>query len=807
MTFPRQIPADTIITFLDTCRRNLWETWRREKQITSYANGGPPPSDDDTAESEIVPLGFAQKRMKDEMAPLLDPLYLEPGIIDGEYFVPADTRSPERTTYVQRNVVKEINAVVWQRLIPVLRPLAGRATITGRGFLYWKSPNDWLPVNGQMIYPVDAGDDVLDSTFREWGFMAKLSLRDIDQILKSNLKPDRMGWSRKGLEMLKLWIMASEAQKYINAKSQSPWGAYDPEMWLSVDLSNSRFRDPVDVYWYFRKNGKITKNDPRYGGHEQVDVYCISRFGSQSSVRNEMRDAYTRVVGLTVSQENGSEWRKMDEEYRKRMNISDPEEQKEMICNERLLFYSEGLFRSVEECLIPHIDDFRVSGDQRMSEVCGAGRTMMPKLAVLEQLMTDLVQGISFGVTPNYNIRPGVSSEYLDQLQRSGSRSGQAFPDGVTLVAKNNSFTGVGQAGQFIQMLDTSIASDSASASQGTFGGSSADFASQAAAQLQGQQATLSRRLQIWLVTLDKVADRVASVLCRAWPQIKKSWPSYEDSNRMGMCLQTYYGIHPDEWDSDRWKWKARRLAGGMTRQQSLAVNLQMLQTLGAVFPSLVPFFGKEMLRSVYGDSLADQMTETPQQDTQNQEYRARLNVSIAYANGTPPPVMPMDSPMVHSGIAGQVATNHIQAAVQAGQTTPQEVVGVTAILTYAAAHIMRLPEQLSKPGLQRVQELIKTIQSIPTPSAQDQQMTEKDRATLMLKQRGQERLERTDQDKRDQNMFDRNVTMAKLADSRDALEQNALNSATSRAKSQMDMSLALDEADNAYLSDPLAAN
>lgn len=793
MTKLQQIDADKIVTSVDKFRRELFPSWDLERKIEAYANGGPPPSDDDTCEDDIVPLGYAQAFMSKEMGVLLDPLLMEPGVFHCFLNQPA-VKLPTRTMQVQTQFNAALNAAVMSRVMPILQNAAGRSTVTGRAYLFRKSPNECFPKSGRLIHPKDAGIDVLDGEFREWAFAEKISLRDIEERLKVS-SGGKYGWQKEGLEKLKLWIMASEAEKY-GERSRDEWMSnYDPDAWLAVDASTNCYAEPVDVYWYFRKNGKLTKNDPRYGGHEEVDLYCVSRFGGEMAVEEKIEDNM-RLKSLRVGgYDNETALDRFEAKRRGRTG-----EQKESYDkNERLIFFMPSLFRSVEECLILHVDDAAISGDQKLREVRGTGKTAMPKLAVMEGLLTDLIGGLSFANQVTWAVKPGVGQEYMDQLQRGGLRSGQAFPEGIRPMEKNNSMTGMNAAMGAIRMLDNSVSADSTANATGTFGGTQQEFAAQAQAELAGKQITSSRRSLNWLLTLDKYIEMVANTLCRHWPEQKREFPCYQDAARLRMVLKMEYGIHEDEWDAARWKFKARRLAGSLTRQQSIAVNTGLMQTVGPVMPSILPFLAKEILRATLGDVVAEQLTTPQEEQEQSQQKNAMFAVTAAFVTGQPLPPQPMDDPMIHSKVASEVAQGHIKAATSAGIVSPSEVVGVMAVLAYAAAHVQRLPEQLAKPGMEQIQKMGQEIQAVPVQQPQpDGAMTEKEKMDAQIKMANQQRLQQDGANKWKHKEIDDMMKMRSLSNTERAMEAQQKTLATQRAKTYLDMETSLNDADNA---------
>lgn len=791
-----KLSAETILRACDRWRRQLYPAWELERMITSYANGGPPPNEDDTCEEEIVPLGFANTFMRKEMAPLLDPLTQIPGFIDAKLTVPA-IKLPERTTQVQMALNEELNKVGMERVRPTMTAAAGKATVTGRAYIYRKSPNDFVAKSGRMLHPQDAGIDILDSSFREWGFMDKLSLRDIESMIKTS-SPSKYGWNKKGLENLKIWIMASEAQKYHDKDTRpEDWmKEYDRDTWLAVDMATTVSSDPVDVYWYWRKTGKVTTDHPRFGGHEEVDLYCVSRFGSASQVEKKLGEDNWQTKGLAINYGDSDPLTEYKKTVARRTGMS-PDEQSEHDCNERLLFHFPARFKSVCDTLILHVDDAAVSGDQRLVDVQGVGKTAMPKLAVMESLLMSLIEGMSFGAQVNWTVQSGVPEEYMKQLERGGIRSGQAFPIGVTPMAKNNSFTGFGPTMSAIRMLDTGISADSAASNQGNFGGSQQEFAAQAQAELAGRAATASQRMGVWLITLDKVCEWVGRTLCREWTKQRQAWPSYHDAARMRLNLKAKWKVHEDEWDADRWEFVCRRLAGNMMKQESLIRNTQIIETVGPIIPEARRFAAYEILRVIYGDTVAAQIMNPDQAQLKTQSEAAAVNVASALATGQAPTPRPNDDPVIHARIASETVQNRIKAAMQAGVIPQVEVVGITAVLAYAIANVGKLDKSMAEPAMEQFSRMGKALQSIPVQQPpDDSKMTEKEMAEVQIKQMNQQRLSKTDELKAKKFEFDQMAKMKQLSAADEARNDQMLTTATQRAKTVHDISRDLVESD-----------
>lgn len=782
----KPVNSELALKAIDGWVSNAYQADDLIRKIEAYANGGPPPAEDDTCEDDIVPLGFASTNMKKEMAPLIDALMQKPGIIDMQLVTPA-IQDGTRTQQIQFQVNRVVNEMVMARLRPVLTNLAGRSTVAGLGYLAWTSPNDWLPKSVRLLHPPEAGIDLLDSEWREWAFKGRISLRTIEERIKSS-SPNKHGWNYKGLVRLKEWILADEASKKRNGTGSdvAAWmQKYDRELWSAVDISEARFCEPVDVYWYYRKNGKITKNHPLYEGHEEVDLYCISRFGGAAKVHQTVQNDIT-YKNLAVDYPNTGKnaYKKMISEVTAFDREEDPED-----AQERLIFYSPGLFKSIEECLVFHNDDASVSGDQLLSEVRGHGKTAMPKIAVLEGMLNNLIAGIGFASMPTWSVGDGVPQEYLNQLQRGGLRAGQAFPMAVQPMQKQNSMVGIGAAVQAIGLMDSGISADSSANQTGVFGSTNAEFASQALADQNNRSQAMSRRGENWLMTLDKVAARVGRTICRHWPKMRESFPAYHDANRMRKILKTRYSVHEDEWDEERWDFQARRLNGGLMRDQAVAVNGELLQLIGPHMPSLIPLFCKEILRARVGDVVAEQYTQPREEQKLSQQKAAREAVAQSYVMGSPSPVEPMDDPIIHSGVASDLAGKRIQSAQGLGMVMPGEVVGIMAVLQYAASHIMRLPKQLAEQAMERIEAMAAAIQSVPVQQPpQEGAMTEKEQAEIAIKSANQQRLQ-TDtaakwQDKSVKQLMD----LRKMANSERQLEATQKTLAVQRAKGNLEL-------------------
>lgn len=770
---------------IDRWRTGLWPAREMERKIEEYANGGLPPglnSDDSTCEQDFVPMGAAKLFMQEETDPLTDPLNIEPGTMSGIWNGDAEDAA-DRKTLVEAAMNIEINEIVAHELTQEYTYAAGRVSLTGRAALYRSSPNAWKWKNGWIIHPLDYGMDTLDDSFREWAFQGKLTLKEIEEGIRTS-KDDGKGWSKEGLERLKLWIMASECDKNPKGSWASAWGDFSAETWLAYSLDGSYACTPIDVYWYYRKNGRRTEDDPDFGGHEKVDLYCISRFGNAAKVKTVEKDG-TQIKFLEIDiKSSGDEdvFRKKVDAWRRSGNDVKVAELED---NERLLYFFEDRFKSVDETLNIPIDDVRIAGEQKMAEVRGVGRAAMPLLAVKEGLLSALYEGLTFVATPLWSVENTLAEADKRQLERRGISSYMTFPQGIKALEKQNAMSNMGQVMEGIQMASADIAATSRTAALPNGGGSdSPRFAAEASARLDKKQQTASRRLAKWVKSLSKMNRLSARVLLRPEKEIQKSWPCYWDAKRLRDTLSKKYKIKASEIKWEDWTFSARSLSGAMQRQQAVAVGGNMIQLLGPIFPSIVPQIGREICRAVYGDILTSQWLGPSDKQIKDQAGRAFNNVGITFVTGIPQEVDPMDDPSTNIGVVLKFASDRLQLYQQAGFQLPSDKKGMSAVLIYGANFIKKLPEQIQEQFKQQFVALAQAGEKIPvTRPPQENEPTPLEIEELKLKQSNQESLNKSREAAQNHKDISTLLSMRAQGTQENNLELQKQNSAVKRAK------------------------
>lgn len=778
--------ARDILISVQGWQQQLWPVWNLENKIEIFANGGVAPmedTEDSVCLDDTVPLGVAKQFMQKQLDALTDPLYIKPGVIQALYHCP-ENGNPERKQPLETGLNTELNNITGSQLDTEITQAAGRLTVTGRCAVYRRSPNDWLGRNGRIIHPSDYGINPLDSSWREWAFPGKINLQEIEERIKSS-DPNVTGWQKSALEKLKLWIMAAEAKKYPN-NVHPTWGEFSPENWLNLEIYGTFACSPVDVYWYFRKNGKWTEDDSVYGGQEEVDLYCISRFGQTARVAED-KTGNGVDKWLDINLVEDKDFQDQVQKYRRAGNENAACELED---NERALFHCPGLFKGVDECLIFGIDDARVAGEQLASEVRGVGRSAMPKLAVLEGLLSAVIEGITFAAQPNWSITGAVGEADRRQLERGGSRSWEVWPQSVQPMVKNNITSGFRDAMGLIQTLDTSIAADSRVSGQPTLGGAQSEFAAQAQAQLSEKAQGAARRQAKWIkMVVDKCVMWAATTLCRPEEDQKKAFPCYWDAKRLRDNLKKEYKITEKELDPEYWTFKTRELSGNMQRDQVVAMSGAMMQLAGPVFPSAMQFFAREALRAVYGDNVVNELLNPPKKEVQDQARKALNNVTTTYVAGVPVTPDADADPMVNLTTMMGFAATKLAAFQKTGTQTHSEQSGMAAVFTYGFPFIAQLPEQLRQPVAMKMAELAKMGASVPAQAPpKEGALTEKDKLDAQIKMENNNRLKEAADKNYQLKEINTFANLRKAGQTEKAMADQQQTNAVNRAKTTLDM-------------------
>jgi len=465
--------------------------------------------------------------------------------------------------------------------------------------------------------------------------------------------------------------------------------------------------------------------------------------------------------------------------------------------NERLVYAYPDRFESVEQCLQVFVDDARISGDQELCEVRGPGRQATPRLAVQEEMLRSMIEGVTFAAQPHWTIAGPVPEEYRRVLERQGARSYQSFPANVKLLDKNNGLQGFQHAASAIQMLDRSLAMDANSLPvQGAPG---SDFAADAAARLASNAEGLSRRVTRWRKCLSRVAAVVGSVILDPKVAASSNAVSRFEAARMRYLAEKELkgtSISLESVTYKTWCFTCRGFASGMTRSQAIQVNSQMLQLVGPVFPDLVQFFAQEILRATYGDVIAPRLVSPPDKEQTEQMSDAIEVAVLTFVSMTPMPVEAAQNPLIFGQVAVKSLQMRAEAAARTGSVTAAEQTGMAALAQLAASHAGRLPPAVAQPMLQQITQLATAASKIELQQP-DSGVSELEAAKLQMQQQNIQRLQ-ADADRKHQLAEIKTLAGLRQAGANEKLAEEQIRSLQAgRAKTIHDIASDVNETAN----------
>lgn len=671
--------AERVLRTCDTFRQDLWPLWRMERRLVGYYNGAHIPTDSDECDSDPISLGMGHRFIKKPYDTLMDAILTEPGFIQTELRYPLKAQNKSK---IQTALDEEINVIVHDRMESTFRKTAGRAIILGRAFLFRLSRWDWKFNNGRLLHALDDCDDVYDEGFREWAFSGRLTLRCIDEYLDSTRDYDGAGWNYQALANLKKFILESTAtEKDTNLR------AHAVDDLLGRPFEEGLSRQPLEVYWYFRKNGRKTPL-----GDEFIDLYCVSRYGSTSNI--------------VVANDGGIQYRSLQ------IKGSD--------AGNQVIYYLPNAFHGINECLIPILLDSRVDGEQEMAQVDGTGKIMVPRLLTMENIALSTAEGIAFGMQPNWQASGAMSVEDARKLAREGLGPWDVVPQGLGLMTKNNAMTGMNAAMQMLQMLGVSAEADAATGELNPMGPMDPKFKALAVQMVQQTQAAVTRRQSGFFKKLDLLAEQQTETLCRPLTEWKKGDAGYYDVQTIQVNMLIKHQIMPAEYSSERMVAKCRRLQSGGDRQQTISMSVSMAQMFGGQLgPDGLRYLAKEALRAGYGDVVTDQVLMPDNPDPQPEQMAtAQAQNAEALLSLTSPQRTGRDNPQIHIPIHMKAIQGNLQAVQQQGSVTPQQKMGIGALLMHVSQDLQGLPQQMQLKLGQMLQLAARGLASLPVSGA-----------------------------------------------------------------------------------------
>lgn len=677
-----QISAQRIIRAVDRFRQDLWPTWADERRLTAYYNAKDIPLDDDEKDDGApVSIGMGYRYMKKGQEQLLDSMLTRPGFIQSQIKFPKDASTKRK---IESAVDIEVNALLSARTESLFRSLTGRAMITGRAFCYRKSQWSWKWEQSRMLYSIKSGDDVYDSEFREWAFMGQMNLEELDDKISTS-RDVGTGWNLQAMKNLKKWILKTTE----NERNLAGDNAVTLEEMVEMPFDSTMAHRPLDVYWYYRKTGE---RDPLMG-RETIDLYCVSRHGSSSSMAIiDNSDPFSPI-----------------QQY---LDLSTPDDN-------QTLYYVKDAFKSIDECLIPLILDARVDGDQQMAQIDGVGLIMSNRLMGMEQLGISMLEGMCWASQPNWTSDTAMDEQMLKKMARNGVGPWDFLPSGIKTVDKNNSISGMQGSMEMLRMLGISADQDAATGEISPMQHGQPELKSLADKFVQQVDAMVARRTAKFYQSVDQIADNMLRTMCRPMALWQKSDPSYHEVKFFQGKLLAQYQITPDQYSATIIIGKCRRLTMEGDRNQVAMRSAAFKQEWGGqLSPDGMHFLAKEAARATYDDATADLLFPDSAPVDLQQQMIAVGQETMCLTSLQLPQRNPSDNPIIHALSHLKALAARLQVAQQQGSWSPLERQGANLLAQHAAMDIPGLPQQEAKQASQGLQQMARAIASLPVSGA-----------------------------------------------------------------------------------------
>jgi hypothetical protein len=686
---PKKLKALEILDIVNRDRQDLFPTMRAEMDLEEYFNSGTVPTDGCDG---VQSLGMGHRFLKRPMEQLTSIMLQTPGPLATH---PTTTAEPFTAQRVKRALDAELNREIVRYYQPIIKSAAGGAMISGKSFLFRTDPRDFRFRSGRLIHDINAPADVHDDAFWRWSFLAEITLRELDHLLKiaerERPNSDR-GWSAAGLRALKKEVVS----KQVNGKKKPGSRGYTTitDTMLDLPFDAVRWGEKVEVIWFFCKSEGDEMG--RGGRDRKIDFYVVSRYGDPSKVEQKEGQHF-----ITRTLETGS----MAGHHRE---------------NQQVLFYTAGMFDSVTECLCPLIVDSAITSNQRMAQLTGIGKQALHRLLVNEHVMNSLSEGAAFAAMPNYVISGGVTEDMVEQLQRNGINPHDALPEGVQAMDKRNATGSLGQILGLVQAIGLDIEQDSKSGEAPVSLGRTVDHQRKSSSDLFANaiNESLSQFISGWSSQIDVLWNEVGRTLTRSPGALHKSDSSYQQVLTIQTNLLKEHGIRTSEYTwregkPQKFEFKTRRRNGAQDRQGAF----QQAQALSQMADTekVRRYAQREMVAALHGDELAHELfdnQEEPPERSQVEAIAIQSNTALQSLTAMEPNLD--DDPFLHYPAHLNTAVVLMKVAEGQGNRADAYVLkGISVLLEHAALDAARLPDQQQQQAMQQLQQVAQAAQQI----------------------------------------------------------------------------------------------
>lgn len=651
------------------------------EQIEDYYNGGFLPSDDCGNESQSLGLGNRQLRRPHKLLRSM----LE---VDGGPVEVSVSGIDDYTHTTNTKIALEAALSDWCRdnYRTLAAQVAGDFLITGRAFAWRLSKRDARFNFGRPLHEADASTDITDDSFFWWAFPYQLKLRDLDAFMEV-AKGERGtgGWQKDALKTLKEYIIRKPHGK----EEQT----FHPAL-LNEPFPMDRIDEPLLCYAYFEKSEK------KDGVYRKVNLRIVTRYSEKCSVSTlEEEDSRTRSLMVT-----------------KKLAIKHEDQDKEQV-----IFAMDGAFDSVLDCLIPWIEDARVSGDQRLDEVEGDGKQFLPRLMAMEGMMDSAVTGTSFAMQPHFSASREVPKRVAQRIQETGLPMFSVAPQGIGLLDKSNVINSSRAGLDIVQALGLSIEEESSSNNlpQAMGKRTNAQFAAEADMMKSANEEGTTLRFIFWHSGWDLLWTAVCKTLIKngGW---SKHDPSFYESKHVREVFEKNGGKLGDL-ERGTFTFRARRLPGGADRQTAMQRFLLIINNPNAPAEYQQWAFS-EIMKLMFGNEAVQHFEKSRARPDQSQIDRAIMQTNAALSSLLPLPAERGDNPIVHlTEVHGPALVSQVQLVSQKGFRDAMDTARVGALVQHMAFDVANIPGTAKEQASQYLEGIVSQFASIPEQAPMDE--------------------------------------------------------------------------------------
>lgn len=617
-----------------------------------------------------------------------------------------------RRRFVGEVAQKELNRILKKssRLKTPYREACGNSVLFGTPFLYRIDPYDWCPISdGMPVMPRNAPLDIHSDQFLEWGFRAELSARYLyDQLQYADRREKSGGtarWSKAAIYDMLAMLFESQntgAAQFFVPREKTP-EELEEEFANNAEYSNM-LDTGIPVYWFFRK--RIDR-----GG--KVDLYCISRFGEH------VLDG-PRGQGVTITRKNRSS--------------------RDNLATDPLLFYEEGRFESIDECLFPFLLDVAPGGTLWMHQVIGLGRLNYDLDRKVAALINQGLAGIEDDFTPIYLAQDTASIDKLDQFMQQGIPRNGLLPAGIQPAEKGHRVRNYQQLFSMTGFFTEAQSVNAAAFNSPPSGTSRNELEVQALErQAEAQRSTINRMVD-WVESGDVLIRAIYAIFTsenliptdRAYPEVKEFQDRMEE-----------LGISMEELAPAVVEVQMQRLFGAGDRSIALSILRELKADIQSFPPRAQQFIQREYTAVLTDDyEMAYEMIpEEPEQDL-GQVMQAQSETNTALVQQVVPPVQDSDQNALHFQEHGRGLTTFLQSRQSEG-LSDSDVRGVQAVLAHMVIHarIVAGNDQQALRGLMKALEpFAKAAEQMhrPPPAPPEQVKMQLDAQKVALAERKQ---------------------------------------------------------------------